>query len=117
MVGELFLRFCFGGVVVASFALLGQAFRPRTFGGLFGAAPSVAIASLAATFGEHGSAYVRDEARTMILGAIAFAAYSAACVALLKKKGRAASLSALAAWSVWLAVACAGFLLLRATSP
>lgn len=100
---------------MTTFALLGQAVKPRTFGGLFGAAPSVAIASIAVTFAQHGTAYVRDETRTMIVGSLAFAAYSLACVWVLKRNGRSAAVSTLAVWTVWLAAAGVGFFLLRAT--
>jgi hypothetical protein len=43
------LRPLAGGLAVVAFSLLGQAGHPRRFAGLFSAAPSVAIASLAMT--------------------------------------------------------------------
>ena len=43
---ERLLRAVIGGVVVSAFALLGDVFQPKRFAGLFGAAPSVALASL-----------------------------------------------------------------------
>jgi len=49
MVGELLVRFLVGGALVSVFALLGDLFEPKSFSGLFGAAPSVAIATLALT--------------------------------------------------------------------
>jgi hypothetical protein len=33
---ELIVRFLIGGVIVSSFAALGEVFRPKSFGGLFG---------------------------------------------------------------------------------
>jgi hypothetical protein len=45
-VDDLLVRFFLGGIVVSMFAALGDALRPRTFAGIFGAAPSVALASL-----------------------------------------------------------------------
>jgi hypothetical protein len=44
---EYVARFLIGGFVVSAFALLGDLLRPKSFAGLFGAAPSVALATLA----------------------------------------------------------------------
>lgn len=46
---EYIVRFLVGGLVVSSFAVLGEIFRPKSFAGIFGAAPSIALA----TFGAH----------------------------------------------------------------
>jgi hypothetical protein len=46
-VEETILRVIIGGTVVSTFALLGDVLKPRSFAGLFGAAPSVALATLA----------------------------------------------------------------------
>ena len=43
---DLVLRFVIGGLVVSSFAVLGDMLKPKSFAGLFGAAPSVALATL-----------------------------------------------------------------------
>ena len=48
------LRFLIGGVVVSVFAVLGDVLRPKSFAGLFGAAPSVALATLGLAFWKHG---------------------------------------------------------------
>jgi hypothetical protein len=45
--------------------------RPESFAGLFGAAPSIALATLTMATFKEGSAYVSIEGRSMILGAIA----------------------------------------------
>jgi Protein of unknown function (DUF3147) len=74
-VGELVVRFLVGGAVVSFFALVGDLFKPKSFAGLFAAAPSVALATLALTIIRHGSAYAAAEARSMILGAVAFLIY------------------------------------------
>jgi hypothetical protein len=74
---EILLRFVIGGVVVSLFAMLGDAFRPKSFAGLFGAAPSVALATLGLTVMRDGNAYASTEARSMILGALAFCVYAA----------------------------------------
>jgi hypothetical protein len=75
---ELLLRFVIGGVVVSLFAILGDIFRPKSFAGLFGAAPSIALATLGLTIHQDGKLYAAIEARSMIAGAIAMAAYATA---------------------------------------
>ncbi len=43
---EILLRFVIGGIVVSTFAILADLFKPKSFPiGLFGAAPSVALAT------------------------------------------------------------------------
>ena len=42
------IRFLVGGAVVSVFALIGDLVKPKSFAGLFGAAPSVALATLGA---------------------------------------------------------------------
>jgi hypothetical protein len=74
--GELLLRFIIGGVVVSIFSLIGTVLLPKSFAGLFGAAPSVALATLALTFHKDGHSYAALEGRSMILGAVAMAAYA-----------------------------------------
>jgi hypothetical protein len=70
------LRFLAGGIVVSLFAILGDVLRPKSVAGLFGAAPSVALATLSLAFYKEGPDYVATEGRTMILGAIALGVYS-----------------------------------------
>lgn len=48
MVGDLLARFAIGGALVSLFALAGDLFKPKTFAGLFGAAPSVVVFALVA---------------------------------------------------------------------
>jgi Protein of unknown function (DUF3147) len=69
---ELIFRFLVGGLFVSTFALLGDLFKPKSFAGLFGSAPSVALATLALTISERGRGYASVEARSMTVGAIAF---------------------------------------------
>ena len=70
------IRFLAGGVLVSLFAVAGDVLRPKSFAGLFGAAPSVALATLMLAFWKHGGGYVATEGRSMIIGAIALAVYS-----------------------------------------
>jgi uncharacterized membrane protein (GlpM family) len=76
-VKEILFRVIMGGTVVSAFALLGELLKPKSFAGLFGAAPSVALATLALTITKEGKAYASIEARSMILGAVAFIIYAA----------------------------------------
>jgi hypothetical protein len=70
------VRFLAGGLIVSVFAILGDVLRPKSFAGLFGAAPSVALATLTLAFLKQGDAYVAHESRSMILGALAMILYS-----------------------------------------
>ncbi len=74
---DILLRILIGGAVVSAFALLGELLKPKSFAGLFGAAPSVALATLALTVIKEGKTYASIEARSMILGSIAFIIYTA----------------------------------------
>jgi hypothetical protein len=76
---DILLRVVIGGIVVSAFAALGDVLKPKSFAGLFGAAPSVALATVALTIHKRGPIYASIEGRSMILGAVAFFIY--ACVA------------------------------------
>jgi len=105
-------RFFIGGTVVSFFAVLAEMFRPKSFAGLFGAAPSIALATLGLTISSHGARYAATEARSMILGAIAFLCYAAATSWLLwhyKVRTLTATLSLIPIWfgvsfALWLTV-------------
>lgn len=75
---ETLIRFVVGGIVVSVFAVLGDTFKPKSFAGLFGAAPSVALATILLTVRNEGVFFAAVEAHSMIVGAIAFFAYSSA---------------------------------------
>ena len=102
---DLLVRFFLGGIVVSMFAALGDALRPRTFAGIFGAAPSVALASLFLSHSANGPSYVSTEGRSMMAGAVALFAYSAASSWAVRRDLAAPWLVALALWTVWLGVA------------
>lgn len=99
---DLILRFLIGGLVVSVFASLGDIFRPKSFAGLFGAAPSIALATLGLTIAGEGKPYAALEARSMVFGALAFFAY-ASCVswALMRYK-RSALMTTALLLPVWL---------------
>jgi hypothetical protein len=52
----------------SAFSLLGDLLKPKSFAGLFGAAPSVALATLFLTAAKNSQEYASVEARSMILG-------------------------------------------------
>ena len=76
---QILIRFLVGGAVVSAFAIIGDLLKPKSFAGLFGAAPSVALATLGLTVATEGVSFAATEARSMMAGAIAFTAY-ASCV-------------------------------------
>ena len=73
---EYVIRFVAGGLIVSLFAMIGDILRPKSFAGLFGAAPSVALVSLTLAFWNHAPLTFQSRDGPMILGAIAFAVYS-----------------------------------------
>ena len=102
---ELLLRFFIGGVVVSSFALLGDLLKPKRFAGLFGAAPSIALATLSLTIATDGRQYAATESRSMIAGAVAFFIYaSCVCWILMRFKPPALRV-ALTSMVIWLGAA------------
>ncbi|MCU4186417.1 hypothetical protein K6U06_18765 [Acidiferrimicrobium sp. IK] len=64
-------RALLGGLLVVVFALIGEVVKPKRFAGLFGAAPSVALANLALVVAVEGTAKAAVESRAMIAGALA----------------------------------------------
>ena len=102
---EYSLRFLAGGIAVSGFAALGDTLRPKSFAGLFGAAPSIALATLLITLSQKGASFVAMESRSMIMGAFALAAYSWTVCVLLKKLLLSSWTATLAALIVWFAVA------------
>lgn len=104
------LRFCLGGLVVSLFATAGELFAPKRFAGIFGAAPSVALGTLALAFLREGTSYVVTESRGMVIGAFALLAYSAFCVSIAEKPRVPVWLGAVFGWLFWLGVAACGYL-------
>jgi hypothetical protein len=102
---DIFLRFIAGGVVVSAFAILADLLRPKSFAGLFGAAPSVALATLSLAFWKEGAGYVAIEGRSMVLGSVALAAYSCVVCQYLMRLRASAPQATLSALVVWLAIA------------
>jgi hypothetical protein len=76
MLKQILLRAVIGGLFVSVFALVGDILKPKRLAGLFGAAPSVALATLLLTIGSHGKLFAATEARSMSVGAVGFFVYS-----------------------------------------
>jgi len=98
-------RFLAGGVAVSAFAALGDTLRPKSFAGPFAAAPSIALATLLITLSQKGAPFAAVEGRSMIVGALALAAYSWAVSVLLKKFLLSSWTATLTALVVWFLVA------------
>ncbi len=96
-----------GGCLVVAFAMISDVLKPKAFSGLFSAAPSVALASLALTAALLTSQKASEAALAMMAGAaglIAFCIVAALC----EKKVGAIAGSGIA-WLSWLAVAALAF--------
>ena len=108
----LILRFVIGGIVVSAFAALGDVLKPKSFAGLFGAAPSIALATLGLTIAANGKTYAATEARSMVAGALVFFLYACVCSWLMlrrKLKAMPVTISTLGIWlvcsiSIWFLV-------------
>jgi hypothetical protein len=102
-----------GGTLVVVFALVSEGLDPKRFAGLFGAAPSVAIAGLMITLLDKGAGEAHENTIGMIAGGAGMVLYAAAVVPLLKRWGaqRAAAV-ALGAWTAGAAVVAVPLLLL-----
>lgn len=110
---EIILRFLIGGAFVSAFSFIGDIFSPKSFAGLFGAAPSIALATLALTVSLSGKHYAAVEAHSMMAGGIAFFIYASCTSKVLMGKNNSALkitstfiliwlASALGLWFVWL---------------
>lgn len=69
------IKALFGGLLVTLFALVGHVLRTTWFAGLFGAAPSVAIVSLAVRVLDKGNHHASLAAHGMVFGAAGVVAF------------------------------------------
>ena len=109
---EIVFRFLIGGTVVSLFAVLGDVLRPKVFAGLFGAAPSIALATLGLMVHKHGNQYGALESRSMILGASAFFIYAGMSSIALRRFPASTLITTLALLPIWLVGAVGLYLLL-----
>lgn len=91
-----------GGTLVVVFALIGQVVKPRAFSGLFMAAPSVALASLAIVVGFEGAGRAEQDAIGMVPGALGMVACCLVATGVIPKIRTL--WGSLAAWAAWGAV-------------
>ncbi|MGB9245173.1 MAG: DUF3147 family protein [Candidatus Acidiferrales bacterium] len=112
---QLLIRFIVGGAVVSLFAAFGDAVKPKSFAGLFAAAPSVAMATLGLTIMTEGKLFAAVEARSMIFGAIALFLYATAAIRLMMKYKVDAAPAAILALTAWMicAIGSCWYVLLR----
>jgi hypothetical protein len=99
------VRFIAGGGVVLAFAIFADVLRPKSFAGLFGAAPSVALATLTLAYSQHGAGYVALEARSMAIGALAFALFGVLVCQVIMRLDWSALAAVSASLAVWLGIA------------
>jgi hypothetical protein len=99
------VRFVAGGLVVSAFAILGDLLRPKSFAGLFGAAPSVALATLTLAILKNGSAFAAIEGRSMVLWALALLLFSFIVCQMLMRFRISAAVATGSALAIWMLAA------------
>jgi uncharacterized membrane protein (GlpM family) len=100
------LKAVIAGTFVVAFALLSEAVGPKSFSGIFGAAPSIALASITIIVLHRSEADGRTASFSMIFGARAMAAYCATAVVTVDRYGAMrGSAYAIASWGI-VAFAC-----------
>ncbi len=104
LLDDLLLRFIAGGVIVSTFALVGDLFEPRSFSGIFSAAPSLAVTTLGLALFREGAPYASTESRSMVLGAAAFFGYAYATCYILMHYKVSALFASTACIVVWLGI-------------
>ncbi len=109
---ELLVRFLIGGTAVSLFAMIGDALRPKSFAGIFGAAPSIALATLALTLHGPGPRTAAIEARSMIAGAAALLIYTWVASRALWTGKASALVVTLLLLPIWFVVAILGWMML-----
>jgi hypothetical protein len=105
---EVITRFLVGGLFVSVFAILADVLKPKSFAGLFGAAPSIALATLTLSISKQGSAYASLEARSMIGGALALCIYTYCVARLMMPATWSAKVVASTCLGIWM-IAALGF--------
>lgn len=92
-----------GGVAVVAFSLVAEAAKPKRFAGLFAAAPSVAIASLAITALTKGGERTVPYAQGMLIGSAGMVAYCLVSLYLIERLHALAG--SVLSWLAWFVVA------------
>lgn len=102
---ELLLRFLIGGIVVSIFSVIGDVIKPKSFSGIFSAAPSVALATVGLTLVIHGGSYAGIEGRSMLVGGLALFMAGLVVAWLMLRRHVDAMVAAGASWIAWAVVA------------
>jgi hypothetical protein len=106
-VGEVALKALAGGLLVLAFAMVSKVLKPERFAGVFSAAPSVALGSLAVTLVFAGTKDLAAIGSGMAVGAGAFVLYCLATAPLVRRFG--AWKGSAGALLVWAAVVAVGY--------
>jgi hypothetical protein len=103
---EIAAKALLGGVLVVLFACVSEVFSPKSFSGMFSAAPSVALGGLSVALVAKSGHDAALAAQGMIIGAVGLLCYCLVAQPALRRFGalRGASLSLV----VWLAVVAPG---------
>jgi Protein of unknown function (DUF3147) len=102
---ESLIRFLVGGIVVSVFSVIGDVIKPKSFAGIFSAAPSVALATVGLTLFLHGGSYAGIEGRSMLIGGIALFIAGLVTGWLILRRHVNALVAAGASWVAWAGVA------------
>jgi uncharacterized membrane protein (GlpM family) len=89
-----------GGTFVVVFSAFSDVLKPKVFAGVFSAAPSVALASLAITVLTTGASKAAVSSRGMVAGATGMIAYCIAASYFVKRFG--ATAGSIMAWAAWI---------------
>ena len=101
---DLIVRFLVGGAIVSVFAMLGDVVRPKSFAGLFSAAPSVALATMPLTIHKEGKPFAAHEAASMLLASVAFIVYAAAASYILRRYRHGALFTTILTMPIWIGI-------------
>jgi hypothetical protein len=102
---DLALRFLVGGLVVSLFSIVGDVLKPKSLGGVFAGAPTIALATIPLTVHHSGALYTALEGRSMMGGAVAFFAYACVVSFIMMRFKPSALKCTVLALPVWCAVA------------
>jgi hypothetical protein len=95
------------GTFVVIFSVVSHAVAPKSFAGIFGAAPSIALASLTITVLDRGASAGKMQAFSMIFAGLAMVAYCATAVITVDRFG--ALRGSIVAFVSWFVVAAAAY--------
>ncbi len=97
LIGESML----GGILVVVFSIIGEIIKPRTFSGLFGSAPSIALGGLIISAVTQNISFLKQQLIGMIFGSFGMIVYCITAYLLLKRiKALKASSLALITWFI-----------------